>query len=84
MTFIARRSPSFKAHMNIGHVKNAIRSNLNSYRDTSVLYAYELKEGKYEVMWEVPIQTKLEDLPWKTTIRPPYVPPVLHCTCPAH
>lgn len=73
MTFIPSRSPSFKTHTNIGHVKNAIRSSLESWSNRSI-YAYKLKDGKYEMMWEIPQNSKLEDLPWDTYIRPPYVP----------
>jgi len=84
MTYLPSRSPSFKTHTNIGHVKNAIRSGRTPYgsREKHTLYAYELKDGKYEVMWEVDGNVKLEDLPWATLIRPPYVAPHVKCQCP--
>lgn len=84
MTYIRTRRPQFKTHTSIGHVKNVIRSNLTPYgsREKHTLYAYELTEGRYEVMWEVDGNTKLEDLPWDTYIRPPYVAPHVKCSCP--
>lgn len=82
MTYLPSRSPQFKTHSNIGHVKNAIRGGRGHWRGDIMLYAYELKDGKYEVMWEIPGNAKLEDLPWETYIRPPYVPPHIKCQCP--
>lgn len=73
MTHVPGRAKIFKPHTNIGHVKNAIRSSLSS-RSDKIMYAYELKDGEYEVMWVVPMNSRLEDLPWDTYIRPPYVP----------
>lgn len=83
MTYLPGRRPSFKTHTNIGHVKNAIRSGRTPYgsREQHTLYAYELKDGKYEVMWEVDGNATLEELPWKTLIRPPYVKPHVPCNC---
>lgn len=84
MTYVAgRRGKSWKTHDNIGHVKNSIGSLYYGHH----CFAYEFKDGKYVLMWAIPAGTKIEDLPWKKYVAPPYVPQCRHvagCGCKNH
>lgn len=84
MSYICQRSPQFRTHKQINHLKAALGAYVPS-RPGAVapeMWAYELKGDKYEVMWHIESGTKIEDLPWTKKV---YLPPRqrhIACHCP--
>lgn len=84
MSYISQRSQTFKTHEKRGHLTNALSAYIDSRtggRVGSDMYAYELKDGKYQLMWHIEAGTPNTELPWKKTIRKPYQPRHIQCQC---
>lgn len=85
LSYVGGRRENFKTHNNIGHVKNAIGHFISDREGGIVgqdLFVWEVKNGEYEIMWNIPAGTKNTELPWAMKIRQPYKAPHIQCKCP--
>lgn len=68
MTHIPERTPKWKPHTNIGHVKNAIQGKMSYPRKTTCdMEAYVWEDDEWVLMWEIPKGTPYSELPWINT-----------------
>lgn len=85
LSYVRSRRESYKTHTNIGHAKNAIGFFINDNVGGKVrenLFVWEIKNGEYELLWNIPAGTLNTELPWDMKIRQPYKPPHITCSCP--
>lgn len=67
MTVIPYRRPKQKAHINIGHAKNAVSFKVSRYVGAECdMELYELRDGEWSLLWTIPKGTMESELPWKT------------------
>jgi hypothetical protein len=83
MSYIKARNNPWKYHEKRGHLTVALSAYIRAVPGATSpeLFAYEFKDGKYELMWHIKQGTKVEDLPWSKRVYQPYVKPHTPCTC---
>jgi len=67
MTVIPWRTPVQKAHSSMGYAKAAINARIyGSAGAACEMHLYELVDGEWKLLYEIPKGTKYEELPWKS------------------
>lgn len=81
MSYIKARFPQFKTHNQINHLKSALGSQMGSTPGATApeMWAYELKDNEYQVLWHIESGTTIEHLPWAKRIYHPR--PISHTPC---
>ena len=84
MSYIGGRKSPWKTHEKRGHLTNSLSVYIKARPGATApeMFAYEFKNGKYELMWHIKSGTKVEDLPWSKRVYQPYVKPHVPCNCP--
>ena len=54
-----------KAHTAFHHAKAAVRGSVAHNGTTCDIQVYELVDGEWSLLWEIPKGTKKPDLPWQ-------------------
>lgn len=84
LSHISQRKEVFKTHVNLGHVKTAMGNYMGARPGDQVsidMWAWELKEGIYELLWHIAEGSLVDDLPWAKKLYKPYTPPHISCSC---
>lgn len=85
MSYVSNRRKVWATHNELGHLKNSLGGCLPSKMAGSKcpeMFAYELKDSEYVLMWHIEGGTPIEELPWETTIyQPRKIPKHSRCHC---